>query len=111
MEIQVKYKFKVVKIDDMNGVMQVNYYCDELPEGMTIGVDIIPGKTREETIKHIEDYTPYHALDRAIMLKNGIDKSHIEDLLHIEHEVSEKKKTMSENETLKLIEDLLKDTK
>jgi hypothetical protein len=105
------YKFKIVKIDEFNAVMQVNYYCDELPEGMTIGVDIIAGKTKEETIKHIEDYTPYNALDRAILLKNGVDTSHIEDLLHIEHEVSEKKKEMSENETLKLIEELLKDTK
>lgn len=105
------YKFKIVKIDEFNAVMQVNYYCDELPEGMTIGVDIIPGKTKEETIKHIEDYTPYNALDRAILLKNGVDTNHIEDLLHIEHEVLEKKKEMSENETLKLIEELLKDTK
>jgi hypothetical protein len=105
------YKFKIVKIDEFNAVMQVNYFCDELPEGVTIGVDIIPNSTKEQIIKHIEDYIPYQNLERTILLNKGFQTSHIEELLHIEHEIEEKKKELNENETLKLIEELLKDSK
>ena len=97
-----------MNIDDFNAVMQVNYSCDELPEGITVGVDIHADKTKEQIIEHIQNYTPYHSIERAINLKKGLSTSHIEELLHIEHDIEPPNKLMSEEDTLKMIEELLK---
>ena len=102
------YKFKIVHIDNFNAVMQVNYYCDELPEGITVGVDIHNDKTKEQIIEHIKNYTPYYTIERAINLKKGLETSHIEELMHIEHDIEPPTKMMSEEDTLKMIEELLK---
>ena len=110
------YKFKILHVDEFNHSVHVNFYSDEMPEGVTYNVDILPDEngvapTQEKMIEHIKTFMPYHIFKRAELLKNGIDISHIHELKDVEHEVIEQTKTMTENETLKLIEDLLKDTR
>ena len=36
------YKFKIVHIDEHNCSVHVNFYSDELPEGVTYNIDIHP---------------------------------------------------------------------
>ena len=111
------YKFKIVHIDENNCSVHVNFYSDELPEGVTYNIDIHPNDegvapTQEQIIDHIKSYMPYHVFKRAEFVKKGVDISHIHELKDVEHDiVNTEKAPLTENETLKLIEDLLKDTK
>jgi len=102
------YKFKIINIDEQNAVMQVNYFCDELPDGVILGVNILPNASKEKIIEHIKQHVPYNTLEREILLKDGLEISHIQDLVNIEHEIEPPTKIMSEEDTLKMIEELLK---
>ena len=110
------YKFKILHVDEHNCSVHVNFFSDELPEGVTYNIDIHPNEngvapTQEQMIEHIKTFMPYHVFKRAELIKNGVNLSHIHELKEVEHEIEEPNKPMTENETLKLIEDLLKDTR
>lgn len=108
------FKFKIVRIDEVNCSMIVNFFTDEIPEGVEYNIDVHPKDdgsvpSKEEIVEMVKQYMPFHVLKRAALLRRGLDLSHIHELKDVEFEMKEQPRAnqMTQEESLQLIEEIL----
>jgi hypothetical protein len=80
-------QYKILCFHSEIGSIEVNYFCDEFPEGLTYNIDLLIVENKYPTLEEIYglilQYQPTGQLQRLLDLKNAVVPDYLAKLKYI----------------------------